>query len=80
MRGCGEEAGEQTSDLMDKNRVKRREASGELASDSDAQEGSKRLDVNAARVEGKLSFLSGEVSPEGEKSAAAIVVRGKKKR
>jgi hypothetical protein len=50
---------------MDKNRVKRREVPGKLATDSDAQTGSKQLHVNEARTEGKLSSLSGEVSPKG---------------
>ena len=44
----GEEAGEQILDLMDKNRVERHGAPGELARGSEAQRGSKRLDVNAA--------------------------------
>ena len=44
----GEEAGGQIMDLMDKNRVKRHGAPGELARGSEAQAGSKRLDVNAA--------------------------------
>ena len=42
---------------MDKNCVRRREAPGELAGDSEAPKGSKRLYVNAARVRGKLSNL-----------------------
>jgi hypothetical protein len=42
---------------MDKNCVRRRGAPGELAIDSEAQKGSKRLYVNAARVRGKLSYL-----------------------
>jgi hypothetical protein len=46
---------------MDKNRVRRREVPGKLARDSDALTGSKRLHVNAAGTEGKLSFLSGEI-------------------
>jgi hypothetical protein len=53
----GEEAGGQNLDLMDKNRVKRHGAPGKLARDSKAQRGSKWLDVNAARVRGKLSHL-----------------------
>jgi len=53
----GEEAGEQTLDLMNKNRVTRHEVRGKLASDSDAQKGPKRLDVNAAGLGGKLSHL-----------------------
>jgi len=53
----GEEAGEQSLDLMDKNCVRRRGALGELASDSKAPKGSKRLHVNAARDRGKLSHL-----------------------
>ncbi len=54
MNQRGEEAGEQNLDLMDKNCVRRRRA---LARDSEAQKGSKRLYVNAARVRGKLSHL-----------------------
>jgi len=42
---------------MDKNCVGRRGAPGELARDSEAPKGSKRLHVNAARVRGKLSNL-----------------------
>jgi len=42
---------------MDKNCVGRRGALGELASNSEAPKGSKRLDVNAARIRGKLSNL-----------------------
>ena len=53
----GEEAGEQNLDLMDKNRVKRHGAPGKLARDSEAQKGSKRLDVNAAGVRGKSWYL-----------------------
>ncbi len=53
----GEEAGEQNLDLMDKNRVKRHGALGKLARDSEAQKGSKRLDVNAAGVRGKSWHL-----------------------
>ena len=53
----GKEAGEQNLDLMDKNCVRRRRAPGELARDSEAPKGSKRLYVNAARVRGKLSYL-----------------------
>ena len=61
----GEEAGEQNTsaslsaglDLMDKNRVKRRGAPGELAKGSKAQRGSKRLDVNAAGFSGKSWHL-----------------------
>ena len=53
----GEEAGGQNPDWMDKNRVKRRKARGELAIDNEAQKGSKRPCVNAARLGGKLSYL-----------------------
>ncbi len=42
---------------MDKNCVRRREAPGELAEDSEAPKGSERLYVNAARIRGKLSYL-----------------------
>jgi len=60
----GEEAGEQTLDLMDKNRVTRHRARGKLASDSDARKGPKRLYVNAAGLGGKLSHLiRGGLSP-----------------
>ena len=75
----GEEAGEQNLDSMDKNCVRRRGALGELAADSEAQKGSKRLYVNAARVRGKLSYLiRGGLSflRGGQKSAEAIVVGG----
>ena len=75
----GEEAGEQSLDLMDKNCVRRRGAPGELASDSKAPKGSKRPYVNAARVRGKLSHLiRGGLSflRGGQKSAEAIVVGG----
>ena len=66
MNQRGEEAGEQNLDLMDtlapvrsagENCVRRREAPGELARDSEAPKGSKRLHVNAARIRGKLSYL-----------------------
>ncbi|MGB3714658.1 MAG: hypothetical protein WA996_09535 [Candidatus Promineifilaceae bacterium] len=50
----GEEAGEQNLDLMDKNHVQRHRARGELARGSEAQRGSKWLDVNVAGVRGKL--------------------------
>ena len=53
----GEEAGGQNLDLMNKNRVERHGAPGELARDSKAQRGSKRLDVNAAGIRGKLWHL-----------------------
>jgi len=53
----GEEAGGQNLDLMDKNRVKRHRAPGKLARDSEAQRESKRLDVNAAGIRGKLRHL-----------------------
>jgi hypothetical protein len=77
VRECGEEAGEQNSDLMDKNRVRRRGVRGKLASDSDARKGSKQLHVNAARIEGKLSHLiRGGLSQRRQKSAEAIVVVG----
>ncbi len=42
---------------MDKNRVKRHGAPGELAKGSEAQGGSKWLDVNAAGVRGKSWHL-----------------------
>jgi hypothetical protein len=47
----------QALDLMDRNRVERHGAPGKLARDSEAQEGSKRLDVNAAGVRRKSSHL-----------------------
>ena len=75
----GEEAGEQSLDLMDKNCVRRRGAMGELASDSKARKGSKRPYVNAARIRGKLSHLiRGGLSflRGGQKSAEAVVVGG----
>jgi hypothetical protein len=43
----------QNLDWMDKNCVRRRGAPGQLANDSEAPKGSKRLYVNAARVRGK---------------------------
>ena len=43
---------------MNKNRVERHRAVGKLAKDSEAQRGSKRLYVNAARVRRKLSHLN----------------------
>ena len=46
----GEEAGERSLDLMDKNRVKRRKMRDELASDSEVRKGSKQSCVNTARV------------------------------
>ncbi len=62
----GEEAGEQNLDSMNKNRVERHGAPGKLATDSKAQTGSKRLDVNAAGVRGKLSHLiRGDLPKEG---------------
>ena len=54
---CGEEAGEQNLDWMDKNCVKRRGVRDELARDSEVQKGSKQLYVNAARIRGKQSYL-----------------------
>jgi hypothetical protein len=51
------EAGVQILDWMDKNCVRRHGRPGELASDSEAPKGSKRLYVNAARIRGKLSYL-----------------------
>ena len=75
----GEEAGEQTLDLTDRNCVRRRVARGELAKDSEARKGPKRPHVNAARVRGKLLHLiRGDLSHlrEGQKSAEAIVVDG----
>ena len=75
----GEEAGEQTLDLTDRNCVRRRGALGELAEDSEAQRGPKRPHVDAARVRGKLSHLiRGDLSHlrEGQESAEAIVVGG----
>jgi hypothetical protein len=42
---------------MNKNHVERHGAPGELAADSKAQVGSKRLDVNAAGIRGKSSDL-----------------------
>ncbi len=57
MNQCGEEAGGQNSDLMDKNRVKRHEVRGKLARDSKAQTGLKQHHVNVAGLEGKLSNL-----------------------
>ena len=64
----GEEAGEQNLDLMDKNRVKRHRAPGELAKDSKAQKGSKWLDVNAAGVRGKSRHLIQGDLPETGRS------------
>ena len=64
---------------MDKNRVKRREVRGKLARDSKAQTGLKQLLVNAAGLEGKLSYLiRGGLAFffERQKSAEAIVVGG----
>ena len=61
----GEEAGEQILDLMDKNRVERHGAPGELARGSEAQRGSKRLDVNAAGFRGKSwHLIRGDLSKE----------------
>ena len=78
MSECGEEAGEQNLDWMNKNCVRRRGAPDELASDSEVQKGSKRLPVNAARVRGKRSYLiRGDLSHSGgQKSAEAKVVDG----
>ena len=75
----GEEAGEQTLDLTDRNFVKRRGEPGKLARDSEARKGPKRPHVNAARVRGELSHLiRGDLSHlrEGQKSAEAVVVGG----
>jgi len=47
---CGEEAGGQNPDLMDKNRVKRHRMRGKLAQGSEAQKGSKQSYVNTARL------------------------------
>jgi retron-type reverse transcriptase len=57
VRGCGEEAGEQKLDVMDKNLIRRHGARDKLASYSEVREGSKRLDVNGARISGKVSHL-----------------------
>ncbi len=75
---CGEEAGEQNLDWMDKNCVKRRGVRDELAKDSEVQKGSKQLCVNAARVRGKQSHLirGGLSLSGGQKSAEAEVVDG----
>ena len=75
---CGEEAGEQNLDWMDKNCVKRRGVRDELARDSEVQKGSKQLCVNAARVRGKqFHLIRGGLSLSGgQKSAEAIVVDG----
>ena len=67
----GEEAGEQNLDLMNKNRVRRHGAPGKLARGSEAQEGSERLDVNAAGVRGKSWHLI-----RGGLSCGAGVSRG----
>jgi hypothetical protein len=62
----GEEAGEQNLDLMDKNHVKRHGAPGELAKGSEAQRGSKWLDVNATGVRGKSwHLIRGDLSETG---------------
>ena len=79
----GEEAGEQITsaslsaglDLMDKNRIERHGAPGELARGSETQRGSKRLDVNAARVRGKLPHLI-----RGDLPMRAEVSRGRSSR
>ena len=63
---CGEEAGEQNLDWMDKNCVKRRGVRDELATDSEVQKGSKQLCVNAARIRGKQSHLIRGGLSEGE--------------
>ena len=57
MSECGEEAGEQNLDWMDKNCVERQGVPDELARDSKVQKGSKQPNVNAARVRGKISHL-----------------------
>ncbi len=55
----------QALDLMDKNRVERHGAPGELARGSEAQRGSKRLYVNAAGVRGKSwHLIRGDLSKE----------------
>jgi hypothetical protein len=54
---CGEEAGEQNLDWMNKNCVGRHKVPDELATDSEVQKGSKQPYVNAARIRGKLSYL-----------------------
>jgi len=80
--GCGEEAGEQNSDLTDRNHVKRQGVRGKLAQDSKAQKGLKWHFVNVAGIEGKLSNLirGGLMFEfflfEYQKSAEAIVVDG----
>ena len=74
---CGEEAGEQNLDWMDKNCVKRRGVRDELARDSEVQKGSKQLCVNAARVRGKqLHLIRGDLQKGVQKSAEAEVVDG----
>ena len=65
----GEEAGAQTPDLMNKNRVARHGARGKLASDSDAQKGPERLDVDAAGLGGKISnLIRGDLRSKAEVS------------
>ena len=64
----GEEAGGQNLDLMNKNHVKRHGAPGELATDSEAQRGSKWLDVNVAGVRGKSWHLIRGDLPETGRS------------
>ena len=73
---CGEEAGEQNLDWMDKNCVKRRGVRDDLAKDSEVQKGSKQLCVNAARIRGKQSHLIRGGLSEGE----AEVSRGRSSR
>ena len=79
----------QNLDWMDKNCVRRRGAPGELAIDSEARKGSKRLYVNAARIRGKLSYLirgglrcvSGETEEiERSSDRVAEVSRGRSSR
>jgi len=71
----GEEAGEQSLDSMNKNCVRRHGAPGELARGSEAQRGSKRLDVNAAGDRGKSSDLI-----RGDLPEEAGVSRGRSSR
>ncbi len=47
---CGEEAGEQSPDLMDKNHVMRHGMRGKLTNGSNAQTGLKQFHVNVARL------------------------------
>ena len=73
----GEEAGAQTLDLMNKNRVARQPVRGKLAKGSDARRGPKRLAVNAAGLRGKLSnLIRGGLRFFLQKSAEAVVADG----